>query len=145
MMTATLQFLATSPVEQKKRIKWPCNSLPYRKVSSAALYWRAALGGGAGSSRLSNGVTRCTTISYALLAHSCTGHTAYCTCNQGGQRRTGAQTCVLRVQHHSLSRVSIFSSSSLVTSMKFVIGRLCTLLHPSEASVPPYLFALSIG
>ena len=32
---------------------------------------------------------------------------------------------------------------SLETSIKLVIGRLRTSLHPSEANVPPYFFALS--
>ena len=41
----------------------------------------------------------------------------------------------------SLSRLNALS---LVTSIKFVISRLCTSLQPSEVEVAPYLFALSI-
>jgi hypothetical protein len=35
------------------------------------------------------------------------------------------------------------TARSLVTSIKFVMGRLCTSLHPSEAIVPQYFFAAS--
>ena len=41
----------------------------------------------------------------------------------------------------SLSRLNALS---LVTSIKFVISRLCKSLQPSEVEVAPYLFALSI-